>query len=481
MAKDLMTYLEDLKEAAPQQMRRVSKEISPDFEPWGILRNLEAQGLRPVVLFDKVKDRHGRATHQMIANLFAGRIQQAVAMGLGPEQSGVDLTWRISKLARELKKPVAVDSKVAPVKQVIRKGKEADLLSLPVGLHHEKDAGPYILAAFCVEKDPETGLYNASMVRMQVKEPQKSMIHIGEGHHNEFIYSKYEKKGQAMPVAAVIGHHPAFYMGSQYESAGSQAGIDEYEIIGGLLQEPLRVVPSETFGSDLMVPADAEIVIEGRALPHVREPEGPICEHTRYYKAILGDKIIPHEAHVFEVTAITHKKDPVYLGCFIGHADQNLIGSIPKEGAVFNAIKMAAPGVTGVNISLSGCGRYICYISLKQRAAGQAKNAILAAMAADWHFKYVIAVDEDINVYDEADVLWALSLRSQPNKDIFIVPDAMGARLDPSTPLDDRFPYSSKMGIDATKPYGQPFSAIGEIPKEVLERMVVDEYVEPYE
>jgi len=134
-----------------------------------------------------------------------------------------------------------------------------------------------------------------------------------------------------------------------------------------------------------------------------------------------------------------------------------------------------------VNISLSGCGRYICYISLKQRAAGQAKNAILAAMAADWHFKYVIAVDEDINVYDEADVLWALSLRSQPNKDIFIVPDAMGARLDPSTPLDDRFPYSSKMGIDATKPYGQPFSAIGEIPKDVLERMGVDKYVEPYE
>jgi UbiD family decarboxylase len=96
------------------------------------------------------------------------------------------------------------------VKQVIKKGKEADLFSLPVGLHHEKDAGPYILAASCVEKDPELGTYNASMVRMQVKEPQKSMIHIGEGHHNEVIYSRYEKKGQAMPVAAVIGHHPAF-------------------------------------------------------------------------------------------------------------------------------------------------------------------------------------------------------------------------------------------------------------------------------
>lgn len=332
-----------------------------------------------------------------------------------------------------------------------------------------------------MEKDPEYGTYNASMIRMQVKEPQKSMVHVSGGHHNEIIYERYEKKGEAMPMAAVIGHHPAFYIGSQYESAGSQAAIDEYELIGGMFQEPLRVVPSETFGKDLWVPADAEIIIEGRALPSAREPEGPICEHTRYYKVILGDKIMPHDAPVFEVTAITHRKDPIYLDSFIGHADQNLIGSIPKEGAVFNAIKMAAPGVTGVNITLSGCGRYICYISLKQRVAGQARNAILAAMAADWHFKYVIAVDEDINVYDEADVLWALSLRSQPAKDVFIIPDAMGARLDPSTPMDDRFPYSSKMGIDATKPYGEPFSAIGEIPKDVLERMRVDQFVEPYE
>lgn len=127
MAKNLRSYLEELKKAAPQELRRVSREISPDFEPWGILRNLESQGLRPVVFFDRVKDCHGRATHKMVSNLFAGRVQQAVALGLRPEQSGVDLTWRVSKLSQDLKKPMMIDAKDAPVKQVIKTGKEADL------------------------------------------------------------------------------------------------------------------------------------------------------------------------------------------------------------------------------------------------------------------------------------------------------------------------------------------------------------------
>ena len=478
MGKDLRSFLQQMEELLPRQIARVKKEVASKFEVCGLLRNLELKGRAPILICENALDVEGRpSAYPLISNLFASRENIALALGLPSSESGLPLTLKASELAKTPIAPTLVDTRSAPVKEKIFRGNDVDLTRFPIPVHHELDGGPYILASSLVQVDPGFGTYNTSMVRFHLKGPRRVCVNMIPGHHNGFIYRKYQERGEPMPVAIVVGHHPGFYMGSQWESAGSQGGVSEYDLIGAMLQEPMEAVPSESFGKDLLVPARAELVIEGLIPPDEKEDEGPISEHTRYYKHVRGGQHISRSTSVMNVTAVTCRRDAYYLDTFIGHADQNLIGSIPKEGAILNQIKGAAPGVKAVHLPLSGCGRYICYISLKQRVAGEARNAILAAFGVDWHLKYVIAVDDDIDVYSEPEVLWALSLRSQPADDTFVIPKAAGARLDPTTPMEDDQPLSSKMGIDATRPFGKPFSAVGEVPKAVLAKMKPEDYL----
>lgn len=478
MGKNLRGFLGQMEEALPDRVVRVKKEVASRFEVCGLLRNLELKGRVPILVCENVLDVEGRPSpYPLISNLFAAREYIALALGLPPSESGLPLTLKASELAKEPIAPAEVEARRAPVRETIFRGDEVDLTRFPVPVHHELDGGPYILASSLVQVDPELGTYNTSMVRFHLKGPRRVCVNMIPGHHNGFIYKKYQQRREPMPAAIVVGHHPGFYMGSQWESAGSQGGVSEYDLIGAMLREPLEVVPSESFGAGLLVPAQAELVIEGLIPPDEREPEGPISEHTRYYKHVRGGQHVPRSTQVMHVTAVTCRRDAYFLDTFIGHADQNLIGSIPKEGAILNQIRGAAPGVKAVHLPLSGCGRYLCYISLKQRVAGEARNAILAAFGVDWHLKYVIAVDEDIDVFSESEVLWALSLRSQPAEDSFVIPRAAGARLDPTTSMEDDQPLSSKMGIDATRPFGKPFSAVGEIPAAVLEKMKPENYL----
>jgi 2,5-furandicarboxylate decarboxylase 1 len=479
MAKDLRTHLKSLQAALPAQWANVSKTVDSNIDLCAIVQNLENEGRYPTIAFQSVIAPDGQASKfPVIANLFSTREAIGLALDLPPEKCGNGLSSEAANRANHPIAPQVVSRSEAPVKEVVLK-ETADLTKLPIPVHHVNDGGAYIVAGSVIIRDPEFNTYNAAMLRMQLRGPRKAGITPGEAHHSGLILSKYEKMNKPTPVAIVLGHHPAYYLGSQWETAGSQGGLDEYALIGGMLGEPLRLVPSETFGDELLVPADAEIVLEGIIPPGVREPEGPMCEHTRYYKGVLeGGEVKKELRPVFELTAITHRRDAYFLDTYPGHADQNLIGAIPKEGVLLNAIRHAAPGVQAVHLPLSGCGRYICYFSLRQRTAGEVYNAIMAAFGADWHLKYVVAVDDDINVFNEPEVLWAVSLRTQPIKDTLMVPKAQGAGLDPSTPMGPTGRVSSKMGIDATKPFGVPYSTIGTIPAERLAAMSLRDYLD---
>jgi 2,5-furandicarboxylate decarboxylase 1 len=233
--------------------------------------------------------------------------------------------------------------------------------------------------------------------------------------------------------------------------------VSKYEVVGGLLREPLEVV--EGINVPLKIPAYAEIVLEGEILAGVHEPEGPFGELTGYssYRSTQN---------VFVAHTLYHREKPLYQSICAGFsAEHNGLLAIPREADLFQALSRSVPGVRAVHVPLSGCGFFHAYISIKKTAEGQGKQAILTALGIDHGLKLVVVVDEDVDIYDESSVLWALSVRFQADQDLVLVPRTMGVILDPSSSEDG---LGSRMGLDATKPLREKAVRL-RIPKEAQE------------
>ena len=193
--------------------------------------------------------------------------------------------------------------------------------------------------------------------------------------------------------------------------------------------------------SDIRVPAEAEIVIEGRFLPKVREPEGPFGEFPQYY----GERA-PRE--VMEIVAVTHRKDAIFHTVVGGGLEHQLLGAIPKEATLLTHLKRNFPNVLDVHLSPGGVMRFHLYVKIKKNQEGQGKNVILGAFAGSFDLKHVIVVDDDVDIHNPMEVEWAVATRFQADRDLVIVPESQGSKLDPS----NRDGVGAKMGIDATKP-----------------------------
>jgi UbiD family decarboxylase len=278
------------------------------------------------------------------------------------------------------------------------------------------------------------------------------------------ILRGYEEAGEECPVATVIGHHPAYQMGACYSGPFE---ISEYDIIGGYLGEPLRVVPSETWGERLLVPADAEIVIEGALLPGKRMVEGPFGEVNGY----LGAQGFQQSAW-YEVRAITRRRGAIHTSIITPEGDKPWM-DLAREGAYLRRAREAVPGVQAVCTS----GRHALlnvFISMQKMSEGDPGRAAAAVLTWDWA-KNVFIFDEDIDVYDPTEILWALATRVQPHRQISIVNDIMrGSLLDPSMDHPRR---TSVMIVDATKPLDRPFSPVSKCPEEALARIRLEDYV----
>ena len=217
-----------------------------------------------------------------------------------------------------------------------------------------------------------------------------------------------------------------------------------------------------------MVPARAEIIIEGIVPPKKRHYEGPFGEWPHYYYK-------EGEQPYIEVTAITMRKNPIYQSIHSAHFEHNIIGAAPRLGSLFRRIQEAVPSLTGVNMPISGAARSHCYISLKKRAEGEPKQAALAAFVTDPNIKHVIVVDDDIDVFNETQVLWALAMRFQADRDLVIIPNIIGSHLNPTAYGHNRLekgPMETKLIFDATKPlppYDFPKEA--KAPDEVISRI----------
>lgn len=328
-----------------------------------------------------------------------------------------------------------VDGRGLAVKRNILVGEQVDLGLLPACLHHEKDGGRYLTAALCVTKDPETGIRNVAIHRHEVRDRNHLGALLLPRHTNQLLV-RAEAAGHPLEIALAIGVHPSLLLASQ---ATTRLGVDEFEIGGTLLGEPVELTKCETV--DIEVPVESEIVLEGRILPNVREDEGPFGEYPRTYGPMAP-------RHVIEITAITYRDNPIYHTIIPATMEHLLLGAIPREATMMQIIRQATPNVENVHITPAGGCRYHAVIQLDQKHEGEAKNAVFAAFASSTEIKHVTVVDTDIDIYDMQEVEWAIANRVQAARDVFIISNAMGNKLDPSS----RDGASDKMGIDATIP-----------------------------
>ena len=435
MPKDLRSYLKDLFRKAPEQIRRVGREVSHEWEPIAVITKMDREGKYPAVLFDRVKG----FEFPVIANVVSNRKKFAIALDTTEE--------KIAEVIgeREIRQVPPRHVETGPVKDVVYRGDEVDLNQLPILVHHEHNDGAYITMGVMVTKDPDTKSSNLGIYRHKKVDRNKLGVYYSWGKRLQYIHRKAESRNEPLDCAIVLGMHPAFYVASQTQVARKN-GTDEYEVAGGLLNEPIDLVKCETV--DLEVPAYAEIVIEGRILPHVRQTEGPFGEYHRYYGQIV-------EAPEIEVTAITHRKDAIYhdVGQYIEHVTATLV---PNEGHLLRELRRVNPSVRAVHGPLSGV-LYHAYIQMEKLNEGDAKNVLMAALTRTPYIKGAFVFDTDVDIFDEDEVLWALSTRVVPDRDIMIIPGARGNRLDPMTYTITRLQRDgmvTKIGIDATVPVG---------------------------
>lgn len=419
MINDLRTYLEKLK--ARGLVATISKEVDRHHEIGSVLATLEAEG--KVGLFTNVKD----SVFPLVGNTISSMDSVAVALGCEKEE----ITDFLGAALERPVKPVVVTK--APCQENVITGDDIDLYKIPIPVHAPMDGGPFITGGVTVSKALGGTRQNLSFQRLHIKSKDTSGISINEWRHLKQFYTAAEAEDKPLPIAVVCGADPVIYIG-----AGLRYDGDEMDIAGAIRNKPIEVVRCVT--SDILVPATAEFVIEGVVLPHVREPEGPLGEFTGHYSE-------PWDSPVFKVTAITHRNNPIYQtinGASFEHV--NLGNVLPREPLLKKFTKYVSSGVIDVHIPPYGCG-FLAVIRLKKVNPGEPKNVALAAMMTYVNIKNVIVVDEDVDIYNPADVMWAVSNRVIPEKDIFYVPNAQGHEFDPGS---DKRGVQTKMGIDAT-------------------------------
>jgi 2,5-furandicarboxylate decarboxylase 1 len=431
----------------------------------GHVRNLEQQGELIHVTAEvaphenlsalgwKTYDRLGKATlfsnlegfpgWRVCNQILADRRKWAISLGLETDALIPTLVERIKRTVA----PVMVERADAPVKEVVKIGAEADLTKIPAMWHSENDPGPYIASGMAIIKDPETGIRNVSIHRQQVLGPDRTGFLICPRHALR-IYQMYQRRAEPMPVAMVIGAHPAIYYASGFTSS---YGLDELEVAGGLLEDPIRLVKCETI--DIEVPADAELVIEGEVLPAEMTEEGPFGEATGTY-AMEGS------TEVFRVKAITHRRDPMFYGmqCGAPMTDTQSITGTCIETVITDHLANVEGGLDLLDVRCLGIsGLMAIVIKLRPRVEGQAKTALMAALSSPYlHPKLAIAVDDDIDASDLGQIFWSLTTRVHAERDVVRIPNTRIWSLDNVSDIvpgmSAMYRIGTKMIIDATKP-----------------------------
>lgn len=385
----------------------------------------------------------------LVGNVAATRERLAMAF----ETSVPDLLGEVLRRLSKAPSIRQVSREEAPVQEVVKVGQDADFTTLPVHLQHEMDGSLYISASMDVVKDPRTGLTNVGLRRLMLRGRREAGVDLVAPSDLRAIYEYESQQGRPLPIAFVVGSHPVDQV-----AATMRIPVDEVGLIATLRDETLPLVKCVT--NDLLVPADAEFILEGYLSPegHV-EPEGPYGEFLGYYG---GVKMNP----VFHLTAITHRAKPVFqtasiAGRQLAITDTAQLIALRTEVTVWRALENAIREPLGVYATTSSGGMFNVRISMRQRVPGEARNAIAAAFGSLANVKHIFVFDPDIDIFSDQQTDWAFATRFQADRDLIVGSGYRALPLDPSLAGAHR---GSKAGFDCTMPLEVARSIEGRIP-----------------
>ena len=344
----------------------------------------------------------------------------------------------------------------APCQEVVLTGKDIDITRFPIPVYSPKDGGAYITAGIFVCKDPENGVADMGHYRAQILGKDTFSFFAQPFHRFGKYLTKCQRLGVTPKGAILIGVDPILAYTCQVQTSDD---TDDWQVAGGLRGAPVELVRCKTI--DLEVPATAEVVIEFEVDPNATVSEGPLGEYTGYYTPA---SLKP----VARITAITHRRNPYFQALLTGKpvTENHILKAVPFEASVYSTLKKQFPTVERVAIPPSGGVSFLVVIAMRPRFAGEARQAILATMASNIRPKWVVVVDPDINVQDSADVEWAMCFRVRPDRDVFVVEQTPAGPLDPTVGENIALAArtSAAVGIDATRPLGEPFPETADVP-----------------
>lgn len=400
----------------------------------------------PAVLIDEIP---GCAPgYRVLVNPFHSFKRVALTLGLPLDvdvKTALKL-WRERLIAARPVEPVCVES--GPVTENVLMGDDVDVMKFPTPLWHEADGGRYIgTASSDITRDPETGQINLGTYRVMVHDKNHVGFYISPGKHGRIHREKYFAKGEPCPLVVATGMDPILYFASCSEVPPT---VSEYAWAGGMRGEPQKFIQGRVTG--LPIPASAEIALEGYAYPNEKLLEGPFGEWTGYYASAS------REEPVMQVKAIYHRNNPIIVGSPPNRPpdEQSHYRAFLRSALMWEEIEKAGvPDVTGVWCHEAGGSRLFVAVSIKQRYYGHSRQAMhIAAMCHTGAYigRYVVVVDDDIDVMDLGQVVWAMCTRSDPERSIDFIKRAWSGPLDAAIRPEEKG-FNSRALIDATRPW----------------------------
>ncbi|MEU6267846.1 UbiD family decarboxylase [Saccharopolyspora shandongensis] len=422
--QDAHAFLADYRRAHPDDVLVIDEPVSAEEGITGLIYELIARGRDEMLVCNKVD---GVET-PVVSNVFASR--RRISRILGVEPGGLHEAYQ-SRASRPLA-PRVVDA--GPVTEIA--SSDVDLSAVPMLRHFASDRAPYITSGIVIAEDPDTGVGNMSYHRSMVHSPTELATSLHSRGDLWRLLAKYAALGRPMPVAMVIGGHPLFMLAA---SARVPSDVDERAVAGGLFGEPLEVVRTPRHG--IGVPAWADFVLEGTIDPQQHAEEGPFGEFSGYSSHRSTNNVL-------RVETVLRRRDAMLIDVEGGNtADHLNLARIPRESELAEKLKDRFPDVTAVHYPTSGT-HFHCYVALRPSRPGQARQVLLGLLGWDPYVKTAVAVDADVDVTSDADVLWALATHFQPHRDVFVVDGLPGSPLDPSSGPSGT---TSRMGLDATR------------------------------
>jgi 4-hydroxy-3-polyprenylbenzoate decarboxylase len=469
--QDLRDWLERVDELG--ELIRIKEPLDPIEQMSAIGYLVAKQDPSPAILMEKTKG-HEKSPIQArhLWNILGPSFKRiALTLEEPPETPTIDLIRRVKDKLKRRIPPKEVEKSAARFYENSKTGDQVDLESLPIAKHWPLDGGRYAGTADAViTRDPDTGYLNIGTYRMMIQGKKEAGLYLSPGKDARLHITRSWQKGEPIQVAACWGIDPLFMV------IGSQTfakNVSEYEFAGGVKGQPIPVVRGTT--TDLLIPANAEFVIEGIIRPNSIKTEGPFGEFPGYYgRPEAGCPLI-------EVTAMHYRSQPIFTNALMADYpsnEQSGFFSIIRSARIWDDFdKLGIPGIQGVYCHPAAAGGFgMTVLSLEQRYAGHAAQALaLAAQVPGgaYYTKWIIAVDEDVDPTDINQVIWAMSSRCNPIEDIDILRNTWSTWLDPTQNPPEERPYGSKALINACKEhrYLPVFSKRTTLRKEVYDEV----------